>query len=133
MIKMYAIGNLGRDPEVRPLKDGKKVASFSLACTDGYGDKKTTIWLRCELWDKLAETAEKFLTKGAQVFVEGSYKVEQYTDKEGNQKESQKLVVREMKLIGGKSDKPQDAAPVQAQVETAAKAESQKEDDDLPF
>lgn len=130
MIKMYAIGNLGRDPEVRPLKDGKKVASFSLACTDGYGDKKTTIWLRCELWDKLAETAEKFLRKGAQVFVEGAYKVESYTDKEGNQKESQKLVVREMKLLGGKSDKPQDTAPVQAQ------AEAQMDDGDgsgLPF
>ena len=65
------IGNLGKDPEMRYAPDGKAVASFSVAVSDGFGDKKTTVWFRVSAWGKLAETTNQYLHKGSKVLVEG--------------------------------------------------------------
>ena len=65
------IGNLVRDPELRYAPDGKAVTSFSVAVSDGFGDKKTTVWFRVSAWGKLAETTNQYLRKGSKVLVEG--------------------------------------------------------------
>ena len=69
--KVILAGNLGRDPEMRYLPDGTAVTSFSMAVSDGWGDKKKTIWFRVSCWRKQAEFANQYLTKGNKVLVEG--------------------------------------------------------------
>ena len=79
--KVILIGNLGSDPEVRYLEKDRVVANVSLATSESYTDKQgnrvsQTEWHRLELWDGLAKIAEKYLTKGKQVYVEGKIKTE---------------------------------------------------------
>lgn len=69
--KILFIGNLGKDPEMRYSPAGEAVTSFSVAVTDGFGDKKTTVWFRVSAWGKLAETTNQFLKRGSRVLVEG--------------------------------------------------------------
>jgi len=64
-------GRLGRDPEMRYTPEGKAVTSMSIAVDDGFGDKKSTIWIKASLWDKPAENAAQYLQKGDRVLVEG--------------------------------------------------------------
>ena len=88
--KVILIGNLGKDPEVRHLENGTAVASFPIATTEVYTDrstgekKATTDWHDIVLWRGLAEVAEKYLRKGAKIYVEGKIKKRSWQDKEGN-------------------------------------------------
>jgi len=74
--KITAVGNVGRDPEMRYLPSGAAVTSFSVAANRNYtkasGEKvKETIWLRVSCFGKLAETANQYVTKGMRVLVDG--------------------------------------------------------------
>jgi len=78
------IGNLGRDPEIRTTKSGKKVASFSVASETGWGDKKETQWHKIVTFDEklIDNVIEPYATKGTKVMVQGELKYRQY-DKDG--------------------------------------------------
>ncbi len=65
-------GNVGRDPETRQTKDGKKVTTFSLAVDTGRGEAQAAVWYRVSCWNALADVAAKYVTKGRQVLVQGS-------------------------------------------------------------
>ncbi|MBI9049087.1 MAG: single-stranded DNA-binding protein [Anaerolineaceae bacterium] len=69
--KVIIVGNLGRDPEMRFIPSGQAVTTFSVAVSDGFGDRKKTIWFRVSAWEKQAETCNNFLKKGSKVLVEG--------------------------------------------------------------
>jgi single-strand DNA-binding protein len=71
--KIILVGNLGRDPEMRYTPSGQAVTSFNVAISDGFGDKKRTIWVRVSAWEKLAETCNTYLKKGSKVLVEGRF------------------------------------------------------------
>src|SRR3989304_10073979 len=64
-------GNGGGEPAMRFTPAGKAVTSFSVAVSDGFGDKKHTIWFRVSAWGKLAETTNQYLKRGSKVLVEG--------------------------------------------------------------
>ena len=86
--KVQLIGNLGNAPEVRTLDGGKKMAKFSIATNETYrnakGEKVTeTQWHKVIAWGKLAEIAEKYLSKGTEIAVEGKLINSHYTDKQG--------------------------------------------------
>ena len=88
--RVTLIGSLGKDPEVRTLDNGTKVASFSLATSESYKDKNDTwqnqtTWHNIVAWRGLADRAEK-LAKGATAYVEGKISHREYTDKDGNKK-----------------------------------------------
>ncbi len=88
--RVTLVGSLGKDPEVRTLENGTKVASFSLATSESYKDKNDTwqnltTWHNIVAWRGLADRAEK-LAKGATAYVEGKISHREYTDKEGNKK-----------------------------------------------
>jgi len=80
------IGGLGKDPEIRSTNSGKKVASFSLAVEDGFGDKKSTSWHNIVAWGDLAEFTEKYLKKGKSVSVIGRLQSRSWDDKQTGQK-----------------------------------------------
>ena len=108
--KVQLIGNLGQLPEIRTTENGKKVARFSIATNDTYrnsaGEKITeTSWHNVVAWGKLAEIAEKFLTKGKEVAVEGKLVHRNYTDKNGIKRNVTEVVLNELLMLG--SAKPQ--------------------------
>ena len=85
--KVILLGNLGKDPEVRRLDDGRGVANFSLATSETYknksGEKVTnTEWHNIVLWSPLADIAENYLKKGSQVYIEGKISNRSYDDKD---------------------------------------------------
>lgn len=106
--KVILVGNLGKDPEVRYLEGGTAVANFPIATSETYkdrttGEKKTnTEWHNIVLWRGLAEIAEKYLKKGAQVYIEGKLKTRQWQDKEGNNRYSTEVVGDNMQMLGSR-------------------------------
>lgn len=99
---LTAIGNLGRDCELRFTAKQEPVASFSFALQSGYGENRKTTWLECSIWGKQAETLTPMLLKGTQVGVTGEFSIREYQDKDGNLKTSPSLNVRDVTLLGKK-------------------------------
>lgn len=103
MLKALLIGNVGKNPDIKQTSTSKKIASFSVASTYGTGNDAVTTWVTCEAWEKTAEIVEKYVGKGSQVYVEGRIKLETWTDKEGKERASLKMVVAELKLLGSRT------------------------------
>jgi len=98
--KVILIGNLGRDPEIRSLQDGNKVANLSLATSDTWRDKNTgerrerTEWHRVVIFDeRLCEVAEKYLRKGSKIYIEGQIQTRKWQDQSGQDKYSTEVVL----------------------------------------
>ena len=126
--KVILVGNLGKDPEVKYLDNGVAVANFSLATTENYKNKEgekvsQTEWHNIVLWRGLAEVAEKYLKKGASVYIEGKIKTRKWEDKDGNTRYNTEILADNMTMLGGK---PSSEAPVEVAPATDKK-------DDLPF
>lgn len=100
--KVILIGYLGTDPEVKTTQSGKSVGEMRLATSFGTGEMEKTEWHRVVLWEKLAETAGKYLKKGSQVYVEGRIQSRQYEDKEGVTKYITEVVADRLTMLGGK-------------------------------
>ena len=98
------IGRLGRDPETRYTQSGKAVASFSLACSEKRGGEESTEWVNVVAWEKLAEIAGQYLTKGSLVFISGRMQTRKWQDKEGGTRYTTEIVAREMKMLDGKQN-----------------------------
>src|SRR5436190_23608091 len=85
--KVILVGNLGKDPEVKTLESGRKVATFTLATTESYKDKNgekvdSTEWHNIAFWGPVADVIEKYLKKGNQIYMEGKIRSRSYEDKE---------------------------------------------------
>jgi single-strand DNA-binding protein len=105
--KVQLIGNLGNAPEVKTLDDGKKIARFSMATNeifrDRAGRKETeTTWHNVVAWGKIAELAERYLTKGKEIAIEGKLVNRTYNDKDGIKRYVTEIVANELLLIGEK-------------------------------
>lgn len=102
------IGNLGKDPEVRTTAGGMTVANFPLATTskekDGTGNyKEVTEWHNIVMFGRTAEVARDWLSKGAQIHIEGSIKTEQWQDKEGQTRYTTKIIANNMVMLSSKN------------------------------
>jgi len=96
--RVILIGNLGRDPEIRYTQSGEPIANFSLATNEAWTDKsgqkqERTEWHRVEVFGKPAQVVRDYLTKGRQVYVEGSARYDEWTDKDGNKRNTTKIHV----------------------------------------
>jgi len=118
MNSITVAGQLGCDAEIKYMANGDPVASFSVA--DSQGRDKTTIWWRCALWGKRAESLAQYLLKGQSVTVTGTMTEREYTDKDGAQKKAQEVRVNDVALQGGKRE--ESAAPAQAPAQRQAPA-----------
>ena len=98
--RVELIGTLGRDPEIRSLQDGTKVANLSLATNERWTDKASgekkerTEWHRVVIWGKLADIAERFLAKGLTCYVSGQLRTRKWTDQAGVEKFSTEVVLQ---------------------------------------
>jgi single-strand DNA-binding protein len=107
--KIILVGNLGRNPELRFTPQGKAVCSFTLATNSKRRDSSgqlqdETTWFKITVWDKQAEAANKYLEKGRTVYIEGRLRVEEWTDKEGNQRQTLDVQATDMQFLGEKRD-----------------------------
>lgn len=125
--KVFLVGRLGRDPDVRSTQNGKAVANFSIATSekytkDGKSEEKTE-WHNVVCWDKLAEIAQKYLKKGSLIYLEGKLQSKQYDDKDGKKVTKTEVLANVITFIDTKtSEKTQQNTLMQAQ-----------EFDDIPF
>src|SRR5574337_137826 len=112
--KVIIIGNLGRDPEVRSFDNGDSIANVTVATTDKWRDKQSgeareaTEWHRVTFFGKLAEIVGKYLYKGSPVYIEGSLRTREYTDKDGNKRHVTEIRADRMQMLGSKPDAPRD-------------------------
>ena len=107
--KVILVGNVGKDPEVRHLDSGVAVANFPLATSESYNSKSgervtTTEWHNIVLWRGLAEVAEKYVTKGRQLYIEGRIRTRSYDDKDGNKRYITEIYGDQMTMLGNRSD-----------------------------
>ena len=103
--KVILVGNLGRDPEVRHLPTGMKVANFSLATTMKRKTGEQTEWHNIVAFDRLADLAEKYLRKGKQIYLEGRLQTRQWEAKDGSGKRQRtEIIMNEMQFIGSARD-----------------------------
>ncbi|MDI1283612.1 MAG: single-stranded DNA-binding protein [Reyranella sp.] len=98
--KVILVGNLGRDPEVKAMQDGRSLVNMSVATSETWRDrnsgerKERTEWHRVVIFnDKLAEVAQKFLKKGAKVYLEGQLTTRKWTDQSGQERYTTEVVV----------------------------------------
>lgn len=139
--KIIVVGYLGRDPELKYTADGTPMCNFSVATTERRKDKggdfqDVTTWFRVVAWQRLAEVANQYLSKGKQVYIEGRLSQSEYTDRDGNTRTSLEIRCSDLQFIGARGeeggsiqreDRPaRDSAPAQ-------QSSSSVSDDDIPF
>ena len=118
------IGRLGKDPEIKQLESGSKVASFSLATDASYKDKQgnkvdKTDWTNVVYFGKQAELIERYVKKGSMIYVEGKISTRSY-EKDGITKYITEIVGNQIKFLGGNTSESPNSSP-------------ETENDDLPF
>jgi single-strand DNA-binding protein len=142
--KVILMGRLGKDPVVRRLDNGRVVANVTLATNDYYtkdGQRlESTEWHNLEMWDKQAETAEKYLKKGSLLYVEGKIRTDRYTDAEGQERQTRKIRVNNFQMMGSLlSSRSDDASKNdshssdQHESDAGHSVDLGHEDDGLPF
>ena len=121
---LTAVGNVGREVEMRYLPDGTEVASFSLAVNKGWGEKKTTLWIRVSCWRKLALTVTQYLHKGDRCLVVGELSAPHvYQARDGQWKSSLEMTASEVRFLSEKGQ----------QEETPNETVEEIESEETPF
>src|SRR5690554_2274335 len=146
--KVILIGNLGKDPEIRTLENGTKLARFSIATSETYTDKTTgerrniTDWHNIVVWRGLAEVVEKYVKKGQKIYVEGKLKTRSWQDEAGVTKYTTEVVADNMTMLSSRNENAGATNPNQPDFNTGNTPEkpkpmsgglSEDDDDDLPF
>lgn len=126
--KFIGIGNLGKDPEMRFMPDGKAVCNFSIAISERYKDKsgeskEVTEWVNVAFFGKLAEIAGEYLKKGSKVYIEGKMKTEKYS-KDGVDRYTTKIIGDKMEMLSGKTE---------TESKPKAPPADEMEDSEIPF
>lgn len=108
------LGRLGQDPEVRTTPQGSTVCNLSVATSESYKDKndqwaEITDWHRVTLWDRLADTASKYLKKGSKVYIEGKIRTRTWEDKDGNKRYMTEIIGNQLLLLDPKSSEGDDS------------------------
>ncbi len=138
--RISIIGNLGRDPETRMLPSGDNVATFSVATTERGKNGDVTTWFRVSAFGKLADTCQQYLHKGSYVYIEGGLAQNEYTNREGQVRQSLEVRAREMRMLDKAGDRGAesdgcDTAPAYNRQSTPALAvaDDMGSMDDIPF
>ena len=113
--KVILVGNLGKDPEIRTLNSGDRVANLRIATSESWRDKMSgerkekTEWHQVVIFnDNLVKVAEQYLRKGSTVYIEGSLQTRKWTDQQGVEKYSTEIVLQkfrgELTMLDGRGD-----------------------------
>ncbi len=107
--RVILVGNLGKDPEVKSLESGVKLAKFSLATTETFKDRdgnrtEHTEWHNIVFWRGLADVAEKYLRKGSTIYLEGRIRTRTWKDEDGKNRYMTEIQGDNMTMLGGRRD-----------------------------
>lgn len=108
--KVFLLGRLGAEPDIKYTPSGVAIANLSLATNDGYKDNKTgkfieqTEWHRVIVFGKQAETVQQYCHKGALLYIEGRIRTNKWQDKEGNDRYTTEIMASSVQMVGGKQD-----------------------------
>ena len=136
--KVILLGNLGRDPEIRSMQSGSKMANFSIATSKRWKDRNTqeqkekTSWHNIVIFgDGLVDIVEKYVKKGSKVYVEGELQTRKWQDQEGKDRYSTEVIVNEFTFLSGKGDE----SPIKPQkINNGSEVNKDSDsDEDLPF
>ncbi len=140
--KVFLIGNVGKDPNVRYTSKGDPVATFPLATSEVWRDKdgqiqERTDWHNIVAWRKLAEIIQELVNKGSRVFVEGRIQTRSFEDRSGERRYITEVVAENLLLLGPRTgmsgdDAMNDRHPL-AGYTAGSSSHSKNLDDDLPF
>ena len=151
--KVILLGNLGRDPEIRSMQSGKKMASFSIATSKRWKDRNTqeqkenTSWHNIVVFNEgLVDVIEKYVKKGSKIYVEGELSTRKYQDKDGNDRYTTEVVLQgynsNLTMLDSKNSLPTSSendlssSTLDSQTEDlhgSKEPDSQDLDDDIPF
>ena len=156
--KVILVGNLGRDPEVKSMQDGRSMVNMSIATSENWRDrqsgerKERTEWHRVVIFnEKLAEVAQKFVRKGSKIYVEGQLSTRKWTDQSGQERYTTEVVIPRfggaLTMLDGRSggegggapaggmddDMGGSAPPSGGGGRPAARGGKAELDDDIPF
>jgi len=144
--KVLLIGRLGNDPEIKQMQNGKSVARLSVATSENWKDKNTgekkekTEWHRVVIFNEgLVSVVQKYLKKGAQVYIEGQLNTNKYTDSNGQEKYSTQIVLQgyssSLTMLDGKNSSSGDSKKLEgSQLPSDDMPDiSQDPDDKVPF
>ena len=139
--KLIITGNLGNDPEMRYMPDGRAVSNFSVACNRRWTDRATgqpqeeVTWFRVSVWGRQAEAAHEYLSKGRQVLIEGRLRPDPvtggpriWTRNDGSVGTSYELVADRVQFLGGNG-----SSNGNGQGPAGGAAEPSYSEDEIPF
>jgi single-strand DNA-binding protein len=136
--KITLIGNVGSEPELRSTNGGD-ILSFSLATSETYKERETTQWHRISVFGKLATAIQPYIEKGSQLYVEGQMVYEEWTDKDGNKRNTPRVKVGfggNVIMLGGKGKgggSRREAQRTTVETSTGPVEVGGALDDDIPF
>ena len=150
--KTILLGNLGRDPEIRSMQSGAKMASFSIATSKRWKDRNTqeqkesTSWHNIVVFNEgLVDVIEKYLKKGAKVYLEGELTTRKYQDKDGNDRYTTEVVLQgynsNLTMLGSNNsqsfdqniENKQDISQSNLDEPSKVSKDSSNLEDDIPF
>ena len=136
--KVTIIGNVGKDPEIRAMNNGKEVASFSVGVSDKWTDKNSgerktqTEWINVSCFNEgLIGVIKNYIKKGSKLYIEGAFRTRKWQDKEGKDRYSTEVVLQGFNgniiMLDSKGDNKANSSSV-AKTETVDDL-----DDEIPF
>ena len=142
--KVILVGNLGRDPEVRSMQSGGRVANLSVATSESWIDRSTeerrekTEWHRVVIFDdKLVEISENYLKKGSKIYLEGQLQTRKWTDQSGNERYTTEVVLQRFRsaltMLDSRSESGAIGKDTSPQQHLNEPASDPVLDDDIPF
>lgn len=154
--KVIIVGNLGKDPEKKELPSGWAVTNITVATSDSWKDKTTgekkeqTEWHRVVFFNRLAEIAGQYLSKGSKVYIEGQLRTRKWQDTNGQDRYTTEIVAREMQMLDSRpsaspahqhqhqhQQQQQQQQPKQQQQQQQQQSQPESNfdnyDDDIPF
>ena len=136
--KVILLGNLGQDPDIRTMQNGKKVCTFSIATSNSWKDKETgsdqerTEWHRVVLWRRLAEIAGEYLKKGSKIYIEGQLQTRKW-EQDGQTRYTTEIVARDMQFLDSRGSSDSSYEDENQDISMQEVPESGIKDDDIPF
>ena len=150
--KVILVGNLGRDPEIRSTQDGRRIGTLSLATSESWRDRNSgerrerTEWHRVVIFNEnLVEIAEKYLRKGAKIYIEGQIQTRKWTDQSGQERYTTEVVLNryrgELTMLdsraaaegGGGFGAAESSAGPPAETPAGGASSGGDPDDEIPF
>ena len=135
MNSINLIGRIANDLELRTTGTGKSVINFNLAVNRpvNYEDVQQVDFIPIQAWNKTAENLNKYQKKGSQISVEGSLRIEKYSDAEGNNKTKTYVLAHGIEFLGSKPEEIEEQEVIEPAVQSIKQEEIILDDDDLPF